>query len=500
MLLFFLYLSNNASSQNFVPFQKGFSYYYTLNSNTGFSTFFNSPEIKIYPYKIIESDTNQQGDSVFIFNKLLDTENQLDSSCIKKIFPSAFGYKITTNSKREIILFNLKNDSIYLKCLDTVHSSWTAFQSKNKQLTIKALIINKGEISIFDEIDSMVTFEFYAYDSNGMVIPGHPVNGVISILSHHHGFIKMPQWREFPYNIVNVELKGIISDDFKIRKGLTGFFDHEIYNFEVGDEFQTYYESRYFIDYSKPPNRHTSYVISKIIDKKINTDTTIYTISKQVWNKGNWSNGYSWDSVYNAVNSLKIVPDFSVKTFRNPDSLTEGGNSLVYFVDCGIFSFSGYGPIYYLQMGGCYSPIIDHPGYTHEPYYTGVLGNFYYYGGGMPNEGYNFNKLIFVKKGNKSFGVRYPYTLAVKENLNLQTPVIYPNPAYNYISITNMIHQSMLLNIISVTGVMVCELHVEQNKVVELPKLLPGIYFYTLSSKSQNTVPFKGKLLITGLN
>jgi len=97
----------------------------------------------------------------------------------------------------------------------------------------------------------------------------------------------MPRWREFPSDLANNRIERYdLMITLKTRRELTGFFNHEIDVFDVGDEFETYYESYSFVNPPQPAEKYTSYVISKIIHKKTSFDTTIYTISRQVWNQG----------------------------------------------------------------------------------------------------------------------------------------------------------------------------------------------------------------------
>jgi len=74
----------------------------------------------------------------------------------------------------------------------------------------KSKIVSKDTMSVFKELDSAVTFGFYEVDSTGATITGSPVNLINAVLSYHHGFLKMPRWREFPSDLATTELKGMI--------------------------------------------------------------------------------------------------------------------------------------------------------------------------------------------------------------------------------------------------------------------------------------------------
>jgi len=501
--LFFL-SATILGAQSFNPFQKGFSYYYRVLP-LQYDSFFKSNITFIYPYKITSVGVSSDADSVYNFRQTLDIDN-INNDCFRLINPSIFGKSINVSELRKVSFVNLDGDSITLFCNDSVGSKNVCYKNKVKGIYVEALLTKKELTKIFDEFDSLLTFKFFPYDSLKNLLIQHPLYAKEVSLSYGNGFVNTVDWRNFPENSDIKKLVGISDNDFIIRKGLTGFYSHQINDFDVSDEIQTEY---YKLDatqysYNKKVYSASIYTISKITGKLNIPDTVIYEISREIWNKGYNDSAsiriQSWDSVTTKTESLKVPVSFEKKDFLQPDTLIEKSSMLLYFEEAGVYSVDQSSEsMYQKSIDTCWRFIIDSSPIPSREYYTGFGGYFYDYedkwpiGGGYYNA---FNKVVFAKKGNKTYGKAYPYTLGVKNEAKRASVSVYPNPTTDYINISDLPEKNIhIFYLFNQQGQLLLQSEVMNNTQVKLPNVTSGMYFFKIINSSGLTMSV-GKLII----
>ncbi|MCX6185998.1 MAG: hypothetical protein NTU43_03235, partial [Bacteroidetes bacterium] len=426
------------AKQNFAqfanPYKINYNYYYTFDST--YDTFFGSTVHSIYPYTVVKSYTNINGDSVYEFSKTVTSDN---SECMKIIKPSILGKTFTILDSGRFLITTFSNDTIYFRTTDTIGSTWNCYRNDTLNLIIDAKIEKRELQEVCGELDTVITFKFKVYDKNKKPIQSHFLNFCRVQLSYNHGFIETFSLRSFPnfesyYNSPSLhifKLTGIANSNLSDNKGITSFYRHELYNYDVGDEIQEYHAfANRATSYSYGDSYHY-YLIKKVIDKIIKNDTVKYKIEEHVWSHSSKISTEGLesqivDTLTNAINTLLIRIDYN--NIYTPSLLQEYSGAIEYFDDNKSYRYSDYSTLI-KRNDTCYGTNDDPYSYNHQSFaYTGIGGYYYYssYSGQFMQ-----SKLLYVKKGNKILGTPYPFALGINDKAEESLIKVYPNPANN---------------------------------------------------------------------
>ena len=279
-IVYFFFIYQICYSQNWECIKTNGNYYY-LGNNTGYP----SGQGKAIKIIHIDSIRNINGDSIFYVPPTIRPIYQF-GECYSPEGASWIGRYVIKNQNGDYFFFNTNNDTIKIKSLAEINDSWLCYKDSNN-LRITAKISSVVPDTFLGISDSVKLISFLATDSLGDSL-SNPVNSLHLLLSKTYGFIDILNFNSFPglsssymlyteefsqYNIVGKSNPDV---------GITNFTFHEVYDFDIGDEF--YYvglDENMMLSYP-PYYSHYSYVLDKIVDKDvyIQGDSVVYTVDR----------------------------------------------------------------------------------------------------------------------------------------------------------------------------------------------------------------------------
>ncbi len=430
IILIFTVKHNFAQYTN--PYKINYNYYYAFDST--YDNFFKSSVHLIYPYSVIKTYTNMNGDSVFEFSKTVNSDNR---GCMKQNKPSILGKSCTMLDSGRFLITTFSNDTIRFHTTDTIGSSWNCYKNDTLNLVVDATIEKRGVQEVCGEWDTIITFRFKVYDKNKKPITSNFLNSSRVLLSYNHGFVETFSLRSFPniemyYNSTSsniFKLTGIAYTNLSDNKGITTFYNHEIYNYDMGDEIQEYRSGENRGAQYEYGNRYREYKIKKVKDKIIKKDTIEYRIEEHTWYHSSKTSANNFefqifDTLTKKTDTLWVPLDYN--NVYHPDYLQEFYGAIRYYDDNKSYAYSDYPGLININ-DTCYYVHDDPNTYTHQTFaYTGIGGYYYYSSNGNQ---YSEKKLLCVKKGSKQFGTPYPFALGDVDGEKRGLIKVYPNPA-----------------------------------------------------------------------
>lgn len=502
VILYCLIAYSSLIAQNYRSIKSDAEYYFSYD----LSYFKDINAIKIDSSLVDGNDTT-------LFNFHTMRNPVFSDTCGNLYGASWLGNKIILKSNGYNYFFNKYNDTIKINTLAQINDSWI-FYNYNNNNYIEATIANIDTALFLGITDSVKIIELQVKNSSGNII-SHNLNNRTIIISKNYGFIKMPDFYEFPYDsvpdITSTSIEGFqnyLPEYNLIGKtnpeiGIIDLNAESVFDYNIGDEFHTEQISLAV----GPGNNYITFIINKIIDKKLsaNNDTLVYSIqrcgSQETWYNSNehtfsyyndtiqktyiWSNNlynflnylpnktYSFYSEYEYFD-LKITDDYNNRVVKwNPPVLAHS----VSIDTCYYFGGLTPGPGIYYYIKGC------------GEYYSGSYDE------------YNHLSLKYFKKGIETWGVPYDCgTLLKREENTTKIPIVklYPNPLENisYLEILNLNENIINIDIFNSSGSKIISTNnLNQNKItIEKGNLSTGLHFYTITTQSGKH--FTGKFIV----
>lgn len=435
--------------------------------------------IKIDSVKTVSNDT-----IVYNFKTIRKDSSRctLTNSPIESYFTpygaSWAGEKIIFKSTGVNIFFNARGDSIKINTLKEVGQSWLCYIFKNQNLLI-ATVVAKQQEQVLNEIDSVKTIKLFTYDRFGNSID-NIFNDKTIKLSKRNGLIKTYDMYNFPEDTVAYHrtIKG------RLKTG-------DIYNYEVGDEFQVE-----IMDYK---NTYTlSYVLNKVLTKTEDTavDSVSYEIERTVIK---YDYVFSMTDLKYHLENPTTIYDTIIKNYTHlshylfntmPEQSTVSDHGLISYnlisnknrFNGKIISDLNWNDNYQNTKDSCwlFSAIFDGSGYSTQ--YIEGLGSLYNENG--LSYGYN-ESIVYYKKANEIEGKLFTY-VPLPERKN-EAISLFPNPSNNeaIINIGNLLKGKLTIALSDVTGTHLKELELLSNNeniqftTSDLPN---GVYFLSIKN------------------
>jgi hypothetical protein len=354
--------------------------------------------------------------------------------CFSPYAPSWIGEKIIIGSDGINIFFNRINDSIKIKTLAGLDEEWLCNIIKDS-LKIYAKVTDFDTLRFLGVVDSVKTMSFQAYNKNDEQIE-HTINNKKVILSKNYGFVKTLNFFSFPdfegyyffdYHLQEYSLCGLTNP----QMGINNLTWKEVYNFDVGDEIHTYYDSNISdgSDYSSESIRY----ILKYIKKELLGDDIFYTIerikrsSRTVVIHDTIESLIKDNSLFNKLPGEPVIKDYEAYSYYMSISKANGRLSKTYPLSGEV--------IYYGYTDSCWSILIDGDCYPSYREYIEGLGGPYYsceFSFFLGHMGYS---LVYYKKGDETWGT--PIVISDIEEDDIEPSFkLYPNPVTDRLYIT----------------------------------------------------------------
>ncbi|AEV31795.1 hypothetical protein Oweho_0782 [Owenweeksia hongkongensis DSM 17368] len=426
-----------------------------------------------------------------------DFTGSLNKNCFGHLFDTAWcGYQIVNLAPMKYTFHHTFYEfEIDLSARNTSPDSIGWLRAYGMSYTLLSKFIGKSQQTLFNnQIDSLLTFEITALDSNGIT---HFTNHYFEV-SKNHGLISIPllynsdQYYAPTYNSSNAFTRSLF-------KPLT---NGDIYDFQAGDIFH-YYHGSYTID--QPWNRHRTYSNLTIIDKnQINADSVLYTVNR-VYNKfvlNTQTPPFQMEEIiyrdtvkfgYGQLNE-RITNELTFQSDTAGSHLPYYGYSTSYSLSekfkstfdtnlkrSGVFTSSNQFP----TNGSCI--LIPFEPSPKEALYLSGLGRVHYYDVNFPQV--NEQSLIYFESSTgQTWGK--PYNISIEELAQQRPLKIYPNPASDVLNIElpDGVQQMEITIIDQVGRTLLKESITKEKSGISVEALSPGAYF--IRTNKGSAVPF----------
>lgn len=461
--------------------------------------------------KVIRLDSaySSQNDSIFFPCRTIRRDSS--NMCYNPDMPSWIGKYIIKSGDSAYYFFNQDNDTIKIKTHSQPGQTWTCFRRGNN-FYVTARIDSVKYLSFLGYSDSVKVISFTAHDSlNNTISTG--VNSLKIYLSKNHGLVKILPFFVFPdimWNMYSEDLtEYYIIGKTDTTTGITNINFHDVYNFNVGDEFYVGSFSGDGFPFS-PYYENDYYCLTSVLGKAEYPigDSIIYQIercTKFIHDDDDTS--YSTFDIYNG--------DWTINFNTMNNGLFDLLPDEVYFdtIDNSIYTLNAslYNNKYLSKTipsedyhctyvnDTCWNPAIWDACLTASTYISGLegpYGNCSYYGG------HEDRVLLYYKKGSEVFGT--PVTCSTIQHLGVDdietnsfSVSVSPNPFSDMTSlnISSNNFRAYSLEIYNLLGrsIRVAENIHTPEYIIERGSLPSGIYFYIVSSDNKN---YSGKFII----
>ena len=482
----FLFLTISlAKAQDYKLFNSG--QVYTFNSGDVYQ-FNPQAYLNVYSWSEIketrfDSITSSSGDTLFFpFHTWIDTTDINDTviACGIKNGPSWMGNSIRELASGTTWLFNFANDSIRIDQLASFGQSWTMMSLAGGG-SITATVDSLFLITIAGITDSVKQIKLTALDSLGAINIFHALHQKSLWISKSNGLFRALSFRDLPQYAQLNRIEPIPIATFG-----------DIYNFDIGDEFEYYNLYSSAFGTMSPPSYTYYHILSKWYSAAM--DSVFY--AREVRAKSIQQNPtppplytevftYSTDTVY--YTNLNTFLYTEVPEQNSFQHLIQYNYFGVYSLNLDTSQFFGR-PVYG-EIGGFYDVIDSCIQFNNfEPiFYTSQvatgLGSTLNSSDFRSQGGYlSESSLIWYHKGSEIFGNYVSVILGIEEQNKQNAVVIFPNPTPNLCS--------LLLDTKSYNSITLFSISGEKLKVwnkpgtltrVDLSEFLPGAYFFSLS-------------------
>jgi len=372
---------------------------------------------------------------------------------------------------------------------------------------IEAKLIEIQMMTFLGITDSVQVIQLTRKDAARQVVES-PANYKKLLLSKNYGLIRLLKFDDVPYYEMYkfYDMAGKTSPE----TGVTNLKTMQIYDFQPGDEFHTYYFARSYIN----PNEISAIsTISRVLERidYTNADSVTYRL-KQCQS----SCLYSTEEVSNCTNRTDtIYQTYSV--FKTPEFETEpletvpvsSINDWATFTTMGFMVEDTKLPIYNIPFkalhsnlwwnnnNDCYTQIIFDGCYLNEYYFKGLGGPYYY----CDEAGWgSSNMLVYYKKGSVTWGSPLNcdslLQVSIPDYTNTKRICIFPNPTPGVItfSLPTNFGFPAKLDISDISGRLAGSFRVVyESQAFDFENLPSGLYIYQLTSAKGEI--FRGKII-----
>lgn len=469
---------------------------YRLMADTAYSLFDNGEDLRA----IRVDSTTIEGLSVI--QHLSPTIQNIDPDlpgCFTPWGPSWMGPKIRLSADGTQLLFNLHGDTIRILAQRNIGQPWTAYQSPD--LIIVSSVTFKTQFTVLGQVDSLKFIDFQAFNGD-MVEINHPVNDLTVRVSKHYGVIGTLNFYAFPEYMEEYYERPLEAYTLVGREGHAGGAQNltwqDVFDFQPGDELHVVEGSESF---GVGWKRNT---ILHYLTRAASGDNITYTVKRSF--DAYSRDGGDWTYDYSSVDTVETV----ITPFPEFDQWP----MLPTVVDSDFGWLANYyrqksdGPVRKTtRQGGtmifpedndpdeCWLALIDAgcPDGSSDEYLKGKGGPYYDCTISAPQ--HYWRELVYSYVGGVEEGTPLELILGTDDHRSFDAGV-YPNPASDRLTLdlpTEILPADLRLT--DVRGRTV------QNGVITGPttdidvSALPGgIYLYTISSRSGQTVT--GKIAI----
>jgi hypothetical protein len=462
--------------------------------------------------RVIDSDTNSVG---IIHNFQYDVravsfgdasgcnpvtsceENPFTEVYFTQLGASWMGKAMLEKSDGNNIFLNFNGDTIVINTLAGLNESWSVYHWGDTA-KLDATVTEISTETVLGVSQFVKTISFQAYDSSGVEI-AHPLNAVEWKLSQFEGFTQVHSLYWFP-NFPDPETLEAYQCDYWGFSGQEHFSNSliqltsqkpptegEMYDFEVGDEFQ-------FRETETSWNPHLRYFRCVAIDKSyignslsitfsretIYTNTETVALDTFVITSADTSNifpnnklpGQAVGSNNLNISALVDTPHLGSYYFANGDEILDSLYSKCEFRAVrlespqNLFSFSSACANYSSQSDGTYGPVYFFAGIPISASHEGGLGG-------------NWETVpIYVNTSTCQFGSRMYVGL---DEPKRQTIAIHPNPTTSLLRFESKTQTNFSISDLMGRTIQSGIARIGQNEIT-VSTLPDGVYFLRLES------------------
>lgn len=395
--------------------------------------------------------------------------------------------------------FNYNNDTIKIKTSAELDETWPAFIINEEQI-VQAKVLKIESKDFLGITDIIKTISFQVLNQQQQVVE-HNLNNKTIEISKNNGLIKSINLYQFPTPKENSDsfyakaTYSLIGLSEGTNKGIKNLTSYDIFDFSEGDELHIIYtEKNDPIVGGGHGGEIIKYSVEKYVSREENEQGITY--KKEIESletntslpEGNSNSIYKkyTENEYIDINQLKEFDKLPGEVFM------QGNQARCYIMDIEGNSKtmpSGGDVIYYNQNENQWEYMIVDGCLPSYSYYKGLGGPYYYCSWTSSQE----RKLVYYKKGEIIWGEPLAFT-GMTEITKTAPLSIYPNPAKDYISITQEItsqSESIVFELYDLAGKILLQKTLIQENKVNISFLSSGLYIYKLTDKS-------GKLLNQG--
>ena len=238
LFLICIIVYSNIIAQNYRAIKSDAEYYFLCNT----CNYKDINGIRIDSVQPIANDT--------ILLNFKTMRNPIFSDTCGNLYGASWlGNKIILKSNGYNYFFNKYSDTIKINTLAHINDNWNFYKFPNKNY-IEATIVNIDTTLFLNIIDSVKIIELQVKDSLGNNVSNN-INNSTFTLSKNYGFVKMPDFYEFPYDsipdVTSTSIEGLQNyspEYYLIGKtnpniGIVNITAENIFDYNVGDEFHT---------------------------------------------------------------------------------------------------------------------------------------------------------------------------------------------------------------------------------------------------------------------
>ena len=406
--------------------------------------------------------------------------------CTKQDRPTWLGAGIKFDNESNYTFFTNDGESLNFDFSNTGGNPVLFYQNTTDKFYYT--FVKSDTMSILGFVDSTKLFTISHTDILGNTI-NSALNGSHISIAKTLGLVQFFQVDAFPDVLNPVYMLGNVTPDL----GLDKLTNADIYNYEIGDEFQIH-ETTYY-HYSPPNQNSDRFTRYFIIGKLITADSVIYTAESEVFEKG--SSTASNDIVFLKYKLNEVVAQIPFE-YTDPEVFPYTVNSLRFEDYCGIkrwtYRVNPHQGLRYCSFENCWgSNDVPGPEPNEEDIYTCGLGLYYsIYAEGVIHPydpGYaHSSELIFSQKNGVDCG--YEAFLGISEKpVATDSFLLYPVPAKDFITVETALANGSWLSIYSIDGMEISKQQLSETKTqIDISQLKSGIYMVKLLTGNSVTI------------
>jgi hypothetical protein len=398
--------------------------------------------------------------------------------CTKQDRPTWLGAGIKFDNESNYTFFTNDGESLNFDFSSTGGNPVLFYQNATDKFSYT--FVKSDTMSILGFVDSTRFFTITHTDVSGNTI-NSPLNGSHISIAKTLGLVQFFQVDAFPDVLNPVYMLGNITPDL----GLDKITNADIYNYEIGDEFQIH-ETTYY-HYSPPNQNSDRFTRYFIIGKLITADSVIYTAESEVFEKG--SSSASNDIVFLKYKSNEVIAQIPYE-YTNPAQYFYNIHSLRSENYCGTkrwtYRVKPNQGLRYCDIDNCWGPNdVPGPAPTQEDVYTLGLGLYYsIYSEGIINwnsPGYHHtSELIYSRKNEVECGAEAFLGISEKPLVS-DLFSVYPVPARDFITVETEQPIGSWLSIHTISGTEINKQQLFETKTqIDISHLKSGIYMLKL--------------------